>query len=45
MALAWEWFNPETGKRNNPLYVATVALPYLSLSEAGLLSRKAAAKD
>ena len=45
MALAWEWFNPETGKRNNPLYVATVALPYLSLSEAGLLSRKAVAAD
>ena len=28
---AWEWVNPETGKRNNPLYVATVALPYISL--------------
>jgi len=37
MAEAWEWFNPETGKHNNPLYVATVALPYLSLREAGLL--------
>lgn len=34
---AWEWFNPETGDRNNPLYVATVALPYISLKEAGLL--------
>jgi len=37
MAEAWEWFNPETGRHNNPLYVATVALPYLSLKEAGLL--------
>lgn len=34
---AWEWFNPDTGKHNNPLYVATVALPYLSLKKAGLL--------
>jgi hypothetical protein len=33
----WEWFNPDTGKRNNPLYVATVALPYVSLVQAGLL--------
>jgi hypothetical protein len=37
MAEAWEWFNPDTGARNNPLYVATVALPYLSMKEAGLL--------
>lgn len=37
MAEAWEWFNPDTGQHNNPLYVATVALPYLSLKEAGLL--------
>ncbi len=36
LAEAWEWFNPDTGARNNPLYVATVALPYLSLKEAGL---------
>ncbi|HUZ47837.1 MAG TPA: hypothetical protein VMW54_14470 [Terriglobia bacterium] len=34
---AWEWFNPYTGQHNNPLYVATVALPYLSLKAAGLL--------
>ena len=34
---AWEWFNPDTGQSNNPLYVATVALPYLSLQRAGLL--------
>ncbi len=34
---AWEWFNPDTGARNNPLYVATVALPYLTLKAAGLL--------
>lgn len=38
MAEAWEWFNPDTGGRNNPLYVATVALPYLSLKRAGLLN-------
>jgi hypothetical protein len=34
---AWEWFNPATGRQNNPLYVATVALPYVSLKQAGLL--------
>jgi len=34
---AWEWFNPDTGRSANPLYVATVALPYLSLKQAGLL--------
>jgi hypothetical protein len=34
---AWEWMNPETGKRSNPLYVATVALPYISLVKGGLL--------
>lgn len=34
---AWEWVNPGTGKRNNPFYVATVALPYISLKRAGLL--------
>ena len=34
---AWEWFNPDTNQSNNPLYVATVALPYLSLLRAGLL--------
>ncbi len=38
MAAAWEWFNPDTGKRANDLYVATVALPYISLMRAGLLS-------
>jgi hypothetical protein len=37
-AEAWEWFNPDTGASSNPLYVATVALPYLSLKAAGLLS-------
>lgn len=37
MSEAWEWVNPETGKRNNPLYVATVALPYISMRQAGLL--------
>ncbi len=38
MAEAWEWFGAD-GKTVNPLYVATVALPYLSLLEAGLLAR------
>ena len=37
IAEAWEWFNPETKRTANPLYVATVALPYLSLEQAGLL--------
>jgi hypothetical protein len=37
LAEAWEWFGAG-GKTVNPLYVATVALPYLSLLEAGLLS-------
>jgi hypothetical protein len=36
---AWEWFNPDIGRTANPLYVATVALPYLSLKQAGLLKR------
>ena len=36
---AWEWFNPDTGRRVNPLYVATVALPWLSLQQAGLCGR------
>jgi hypothetical protein len=35
-AEAWEWFNPDTGRRANPLYVATVALPWLSLCQSGL---------
>jgi hypothetical protein len=38
MAQAWEWFNPDTGEHANALYVATIALPYLSLKKAGLLS-------
>jgi hypothetical protein len=41
LAEAWEWFNPDTGQNNNPLYVATVALPYLSLKKAGLADRPA----
>jgi hypothetical protein len=40
MSQAWEWMNPETGQRSNPLYVATVALPYISLAQAGLLRRE-----
>ncbi|MGA2624785.1 MAG: hypothetical protein ABSF91_13075 [Bacteroidota bacterium] len=38
MTQAWEWFNPDTGENNNPLYVATIALPYLSLKKAGILN-------
>ena len=38
MAETWEWLNPDTGAHNNPLYVATVALPYLCLKKAGLLN-------
>ncbi len=34
---AWEWINPDTGRDANPLYAATVALPYLSLKAAGLV--------
>lgn len=37
MSLAWEWVNPSLGIQANPLYVSTVALPYVSLLEAGLL--------
>ena len=39
MTEAWEWSDPDTGACNNPLYVATIALPYLSLREAGLLTK------
>jgi ADP-ribose pyrophosphatase YjhB (NUDIX family) len=38
---AWEWFNPDTGKNVNPLYVATVALPYGCLRAARLLRQGA----
>jgi hypothetical protein len=37
-AEAWEWFNPDTGAKNNPLYGSTVALPYACLKKAGLLN-------
>jgi hypothetical protein len=40
LAESWEWFNPETGRNANPLYVATVALPYGCLCEAGLIHRQ-----
>lgn len=33
---AWEWRNPQTGAQANPLYVASIALPFLSLQRAGL---------
>ncbi len=36
---AWEWFNPDTGRTANPLYGATVILPWLSLKQAGLCRR------
>lgn len=39
MSQAWEWVNPDTGKRNNPAYVASVALPYISLAQAGLIAQ------
>jgi len=35
----WEWFHPGTGRHANPRYVATVALPYISLLQAGLIAR------
>jgi hypothetical protein len=38
MTTAWEWFNPDTGEHANPLYGASVALPYIVLKNAGLLS-------
>ena len=38
MTQAWEWFNPDTGENANPLYVATIALPYIVLKNAGLLN-------
>ena len=37
---AWEWFNPDTGMKSNPLYVATVVLPYGCLRISGLLKKK-----
>jgi hypothetical protein len=37
---SWEWFNPDTGRTANPLYVATIDLPYGCLCEAGLIDRK-----
>ncbi len=38
MTTAWEWFKPDTGEDANPLYVASIALPYIVLKNAGLLS-------
>src|ERR1700733_678976 len=32
---SWEWFNPDTGRTANPLYVAAIDLPYGCLCEAG----------
>ena len=41
---AWEWFNPETGKTANPLYVASVVLPFICLQTAGLIPSGAGAR-
>jgi hypothetical protein len=40
LAESWEWFNPDTGRNTNPLYVATINLPYGCLCESGLIRRK-----
>lgn len=40
LSQSWEWFNPDTGKTVNPLYVATVALPYGCLRVSGLIDQK-----
>jgi hypothetical protein len=40
LAQSWEWFNPDTGRTANSLYVATIDLPYGCLCEAGLIARK-----
>ena len=37
MTEAWEWCNADTGEHANPLYAASVALPYVSLKAAGRL--------
>jgi hypothetical protein len=42
---AWEWINPSTGRRVNPLFVASVALPFLSLKETGLVGDRSAEID
>ena len=34
---AWEWFNPDTGRAANPLYMATVGLPYGCFRVSALL--------
>ncbi len=40
LSQSWEWFNPDTGKTANPLYVATVGLPYGCLRVSGLIDQK-----
>jgi hypothetical protein len=37
LSQSWEWFNPDTGRTANPLYVATIALPYGCLRVSGLI--------
>ena len=37
LSQSYEWFDPDTGKSANPLYVATVALPYGCLLMSGLI--------
>lgn len=34
----WEWINPSAGLRQNPLYCASVALPYAALVRSGLIT-------
>ena len=36
----WEWVNPDLGLRRNPLYCATVALPFATLQRCGLVKRE-----
>ncbi|MCC6228029.1 MAG: hypothetical protein IT432_02260 [Phycisphaerales bacterium] len=35
---AWEWSNPDTGRAANELYAASVALPWITLKNANLLT-------
>ena len=35
----WEWVNPALGLQRNPLYCATVALPYTTLRRCGLVKK------
>jgi len=39
MTQSWEWCSADGAKNANPLYVATVALPYVCMKRAGLLGQ------